>query len=388
MMDFCGARTWVEIDLDVFCNNLKLIRQHIGKEVNLLAVIKADGYGHGAVELAKVCEKNDVDVLAVACVDEGIILRKAGILKPILILSYIDDLQIEDMISYDLTPTVFDFEFAKAVNDMALKQNKNVKVHIKLDTGMTRLGFQTYDISETVNEILKINQLSNIIVDGIFTHYADSDNLDLSYCDLQFEKYMSVLDTLKQKGLDIPVKHTCNSAGVMSSSNKYLNMVRCGIMIYGYYPEPHLREKLPGLKPPLSWKAKISQIRELYEDTTVSYARKGKGKKGDKLGVICVGYADGYSRKLSDDFYVLVNGKKANVVGRVCMDQIIVDLTQIPDVKKGDTATLIGTDGNLSITADDFANKLDTISYEILCDIGKRVPRYYFKKDKKVNFDV
>lgn len=376
-MEFQGVRSWVEIDLDVFKNNLKIIRSHIGKDVKMLAVIKADAYGHGAIPLAKVCAENEVDHLAVACVSEGIELRNAGIDLPVLILSYIDDFDIDEVIKYNLIPAVYDLEFTEKLNDRLVYLDKQLKVHIKLDTGMTRLGFNASDVDKTVDDIMYINNLSNIEVEGIFTHYADSDNLVMEYCDLQFERYMKIVNALSSRGINIPIKHTCNSAGTITHDNKYLDMVRCGIMLYGYYPEEHLKSQLPGIKPFLSWKAKISQVREVLCDTSVSYGRTKNVGKGTKLAVISVGYADGYPRRLSNNFYVLINGRKAQLVGRVCMDQIIVDVTDIPDVKKGDTVTLLGTELNNSVTADDFANTLGTISYEILCNIGKRVPRIY-----------
>ena len=377
-MDFHRSRTWVEVNLDIFKNNLKIIREHIGKSVKLLAVIKADAYGHGAIELAKICEENEVDHFAVACLQEGIKLRKAGIKKPILVLSYIDFKDIDEVIRYDLIPTVYDFEFPDILNQHLKSINKILKVHIKLDTGMTRLGFDASSCYETVKEIEKINNLSNIEVEGIFTHFADSDNEDLDFCDRQQELYLNVLGALNKKGIEIPIKHTCNSAGVIACKDKHLDMVRCGIILYGYYPEEHLKNVLPGIKPFLTWKAKISQIREVLSDVTVSYGRTKKVLKGTKLAVVSVGYADGYRRNLSNDFYVLINGKKAPITGRVCMDQIIVDITGIANVKKGDDVILIGKSGECEITADDMAKKLGTISYEILCDIGKRVERVYF----------
>lgn len=378
-MDFHRSRTWVEINLNILKNNLKIIREHIGDNVKLLAVVKADAYGHGACELAKICEENEVDRFAVACLKEGIELRIAGIKKPILVLSYIDKDDIDKIIQYDLIPTVYDYEFPYIFNQHLYGTDKISKVHIKLDTGMTRLGFDALSYGVTVSEIEKINNLSNIEIEGIFTHFADSDNKDLSYCNRQQDVFLDICNKLKEKGIEIPIKHTCNSAGVIACSDKYLDMVRCGIILYGYYPEDHLKDTMPGIKPFLTWKARISQIREISCDTSVSYGRTGNVKRGTKLAVVCVGYADGYRRDLSNNFYVLINGKKAPIVGRVCMDQIIVDITEISDVKKGDVVILIGESNGEKITADDMAGKLGTISYEILCDIGKRVERIYIK---------
>ena len=379
-MKFCESRCWAEIDLDVLKNNLDVIKNHVGNKTKLIAVVKADAYGHGAVAISEFCEEYGVDCFAVACESEGIELRKAGIKKPILLLSYVSSQSIPDIVKYDLTTTVYDYEYADKLNEYLVSQNKSAKVHIKLDTGMSRLGFNTDDIDMAAEEIEKIYKLSNIKIEGIYTHYADSDNIDTQFCNEQFERYTKVIDRLCKMGINIPIKHTCNSAGVMAHKEKYLDAVRCGIMLYGYYPEDFLKESMPGLKPVLSWKARLSQIKVVNEDITVSYGRVGSLKKGSKTGVVSVGYADGYSRGLSDSFYVLINGKKAPVIGRVCMDQLIVDLSHIEGVKKEDVVTLIGEENNEKISADDMAKKLDTISYEVLCNVSKRVERVYIKR--------
>ncbi len=378
----CGnkARTWVEIDLDVFRQNLSIIKKHIGPNVKILAVIKADGYGHGAYPLAKVCLEEKIDFLAVACVQEGIALRKAGIKIPILILSYVDVTEFDEIIEYDLIPTVYDEETALELNmrnELLAGKNHKIKIHIKLDTGMTRLGFSTLNPYETVDKIERISKLSNIIIDGIFTHYADSDNMDNGYCNQQFDRFNNVIELLQKKNINIPNRHTCNSGAVITEKDKYLDMVRCGIIMYGCYPEKHLEKIMPGILPPLSWKARLSHIRTVNEDVTVSYGRSYLVKSGTRVGVVSVGYADGYSRLLSNKFYCLVNGQKAPIIGRVCMDQLMIDLSDISEVKKGDVVTLIGNDGGATITATDMADAIGTISYEVLCGISKRVERIY-----------
>ena len=374
------ARSWVEIDLNIFSNNLKLIRKHIGNNVKMLAVIKADAYGHGALELAKVCQAEQVDYLAVACVKEGIELRKEGINLPILILSYIDASEYDELIEYNLIPTVYDEEMAIELNALVGKmcgENNKFKIHLKIDTGMTRLGFSTFDITDTVEKIKRISKLSNIEIDGMLTHYADSDNIDTGYCDYQFSRFSKLAEKLEENDIYISNKHTCNSAGVITEYDKYLDMVRCGIIIYGCYPEKHLEMMLPGLLPPLSWKARLAYVRNIEEDITVSYGRTYTAKPGMKIGVVAVGYADGYSRMLSNKFHCIVNGKKVPITGRVCMDQLMVDLTEVPDARVGDIVTLIGNDGDASITATEMADAIGTISYEVLCDISKRVERIY-----------
>ncbi len=378
----CGnkTRTWVEIDLDVFRKNLNIIRNHIGENVKMLAVIKADGYGHGAYPLAKVCQEEKIDFLAVACAEEGIALRKAGICTPILILSYVDVTEFDEIIEYDLIPTVYDEEMAlklNNLNELLIEKKHKIKIHIKLDTGMTRLGFSTFNPHDTVEKIARISKLSNIEIDGIFTHYADSDNVDTGYCNQQFERFNKVVDLLAERNINIPNMHTCNSAGIITEKDKYLDMVRCGIILYGCYPEKHLEKIMPGILPPLSWKARLSHIRVVNEEITVSYGRTYSAKPGTRVGVVSVGYADGYSRLLSNNFYCLVNGHKAPIIGRVCMDQMMVDLTDVPDAKKGDVATLLGCDGEFKVTATEMADAIGTISYEVLCGISKRVERVY-----------
>lgn len=374
----CGnkARTWVEVDLEIFRKNLNIIRKHVGETIKIMAVVKADAYGHGASQLARVCQDEKIDFLAVACVKEGIALRKDGIKLPVLILSYVDETEVEEMIEYNLIPTVYDEEMAVKLNSMCGDKQK-IKIHIKLDTGMTRLGFSTLNPEKTVAIIEKISKMPNIEIDGIFTHYADSDNRELSYCNQQYERFNQVINLLQEKNINIPNKHTCNSAAVITEKDKYLDMVRCGIILYGCYPDRHLEEKLPGLLPPLSWRARLSYVRTVEEDTTVSYGRTRKVPAGTPVGVVSVGYADGYSRLLSNKFYCLINGRKAPVIGRVCMDQLMVDLSDVPDAQKGNVVTLIGKDGDLTITATDMADATGTISYEILCDISGRVDRVY-----------
>ncbi|MBE7020268.1 MAG: alanine racemase [Ruminococcaceae bacterium] len=374
----CGnkARTWVEVDLEIFRKNLDIIRKHVGETIKIMAVVKADAYGHGASQFARVCQDEKIDFLAVACVKEGIALRKDGIKLPVLILSYVDETEVEEMIEYNLIPTVYDEEMAVKLNSMCGDKQK-IKIHIKLDTGMTRLGFSTLNPERTVAIIEKISKMPNIEIDGIFTHYADSDNRDLSYCNQQYERFNQVINLLQEKNINIPNKHTCNSAAVITEKDKYLDMVRCGIILYGCYPDNHLEEKLPGLLPPLGWKARLSYVRTVEEDITVSYGRTCKVPAGTPVGVVSVGYADGYSRLLSNKFYCLINGRKAPVIGRVCMDQLMVDLSDVPDAQKGNVVTLIGKDGDLTITATDMADVTGTISYEILCDISGRVDRVY-----------
>lgn len=388
-MKLSNQRTWAEINLDNFKNNIEVIRKHTEKTAKLMAVIKADGYGHGAVTLAKEAEKSGFEYFAVACIDEVKELRRSAVKLPIVILSYTSYEDAEDIIKYDAIPAVFNKELPEKLNEAARKAGKKIKVHIKLNTGMTRLGFDTERLEETVNDIVYISKLDNIEVDGIFTHFADADNEDSEFVFDQYERFDKVLKELSKKGICIPNRHICNSAATIANKDMQLDMVRCGIMLYGYYPEKYLEEMMPGIKPVMEIKSKILQIREIEKNVTVGYGRTYKSEKKLKIGVVPIGYADGYSRLLSNDFYLLVCGKKARILGRVCMDQLMIDITDIDDAYEGCEVTVMGKDGDLSLTADDIAAKLGTISYEILCDIGRRVPRVYIKDNKfdsKVNY--
>lgn len=385
-MNLKKMRTWAEINLDNFKNNIEVIKKHIGNEKMLMAVIKANAYGHGVTRIAIEAVNAGCDYLAVACIDEAIQIRKADIDIPVLILSHISEDGIPDLIDYNIIPTVFNKEMPEKISDYARKINKTVKVHIKLDTGMTRLGFDASKVNETVEDILYINNLDGIEIEGIFTHFADADNEGGTFTEEQYLKYKNIVNELEKRGLDIPVKHTCNSAGIISKKDMHLNMVRAGIILYGYYPEKYLENIMPGILPVLEIKSSVFQIKEVEEDITVGYGRTYKTENKKKIGVIPIGYADGYSRLLSNKFYVLVCGKKVNIIGRICMDQLMVDLTEIDNVCEGTVVTIIGKDGENSITAQDIANELKTISYEVLCDIGRRIPRIYFKNGKVDSF--
>ncbi len=374
-------RCWAEIDLDGFKKNIRIIKNHIGN-CKFIMVIKANGYGHGAKALARIASDEGVDAFAVACVKEGCSLRKAGITEPVTVLSYCGNENLDEIINYNLIPTVHDTEFAKKISEAAVKAQAAVKVHIKLDTGMTRLGFDARNIEETVRAIKYINDLSNIEIDGIYSHFADADNEDTGYTCMQYEAYKSIVEALEKDGIYIPDKHICNSAALIANKEMVFSGVRPGIIVYGYYPEDYLEKLLPGIHPFMEIKTVITQIREIEKDTSVSYGRTYRADSKRKIAVVPIGYADGYSRLLSNKFYVLISGKKARILGRVCMDQMMVDITDIENVKVGDTVIIMGKDGELKITADDIARETGTISYEVLCNIGMRVPRVYLKDGK------
>lgn len=374
-------RVWAEINLDAARNNIEGIRKITSKEAGIMAVVKADAYGHGAFELSKVFLKYGADRLAVATIDEAEQLRLQGIDNPILILGCTHFSRIEDIVKYDITQAVFTYDVAKLISDEAIKQNKVAKIHIKIDTGMGRIGFMPN--SEAVEIIQKINKLKNLQIEGIFTHFATADEKDKDFTYEQFNKFNSIIHSIELKGISIPVKHCANSAGIMELPEMHLNMVRPGIILYGMYPSNEVDKSKLKLMPVLSLKASVVYVKEVPKGTSISYGRTYITEKDTKIATIPIGYADGYSRLLSSKGSVIINGKKAPIVGRVCMDQMMVDVTEIDDVQIGDEVTLIGGyNSKESITAEDIASMIGTINYEVTCMISKRIPRVYIEDGK------
>ncbi len=372
-------RVIAEINLDNIAYNMNNIRKKVNKKTKIMAVVKADAYGHGAVEVAKTALYNGADWLGVAIIDEAIELRKNNIFEPILILGHTIEHKLLQVIKYDITQTVFSFEMAKKLSDEATKIKKKVNIHIKIDTGMSRLGFLPTD--ESIDEILAIKNLPYINITGIFTHFATADMKDKTFTKEQFEKYMWVIKKLEEKGINNIIKHISNSGAILDIDEYSLDMVRAGIILYGMYPSNQVLKSIK-LKPAMSLKTHISFIKEIEPDVSVSYCRTYFTNKKTKIATIPVGYADGYARILSNRARVLINGEYANIIGNICMDQFMIDITNIQNVKQGDIVTLMGEDNNNHITAEELANLQNTINYEIVCNIGKRIPRVYIKNDK------
>lgn len=374
-------RVEARINLDAICNNIDEVRRNINANTKIMAVIKADGYGHGAVALATAL-KDKVDAYGVAIIEEGIELRRAGFEKPILILGFTPHEQYEDLVKYDIMQTVFQYDMAKRLSDIAVSLGKQAKVHIKVDTGMTRIGFK--DTDESIQIIKEINKLPNIVIDGLFTHFACADEADKTSARKQFSRYLAFADKLEKEGIQIPVKHVSNSASIIDLPEANLDMVRSGISTYGMYPSNEVNKKKLLLQPAMAIISNIVYVKNVEAGTGISYNSTYVTKKDSVIATIPVGYGDGYPRSLSSKGRVLIHGKSAPIVGRVCMDQFMVDVTDIPDVKEGDTVTLIGQDGAESITIEEVANLAGSFNYELVCDIGKRVPRVYYKEGKKV----
>lgn len=374
-------RVQANINLDSICNNVKRARDLIAEGTKIMAIIKADGYGHGAVPIAKVLE-NYVEAYGIAILEEGIELRKAGLKKPILILGYTPEQMCKELVSYDIMPAVFSYDTAKIISREAIRQNKIVKIHIKLDTGMGRIGFSLTE--ESLREIKKIKELENIQIEGCFSHFAKADERDKSFTYTQLERFQNFAGKLEEVGIVIPVKHISNSAGIIGFPEANQDMVRIGISTYGLYPSGEVDKSRHLLEPAMEIKACISFLKEVEAGTGIGYGGTFVADKKTKVATIPVGYGDGYPRALSGKGRVLIRGCSAPIIGRVCMDQFMVDVTHIPDVKEGDTVTLVGRDGKEYISVEELAEMAGSFHYEFVCDVGKRIPRVYFYGGKKV----
>jgi len=374
-------RVQADINLDAIYDNIKNTRKIIKEGTKIMAVIKADGYGHGAVAIAKTID-DIVDAYGVAILEEAIELRKMGIKKDILILGVSSKEQYKTIVEYDIIQTTFDLGMAKCLNEEAKKQGKIAKVHIKLDTGMTRIGFKDND--ESIEIIKEISKLDNIIIDGIFTHFACADESDKKSANKQFERFINFNKKLEEEGIMVNCKHISNSAGIIDMPQVNLDMVRSGISTYGLYPSNEVNKDNLVLKPAMTIKTRITFVKDVDEGVGVSYNSTYVTKKKTKIATIPVGYADGYPRQLSSKGRVLIHGKSVSIIGRICMDQFMVDVSDIDDVKVGDEVTLVGRDGNEFISVEELSSLAGSFNYEFVCDIGKRIPRVYYRHGKKV----
>ncbi len=376
---FKSLRTWVEINLDALECNFDAVREMLPKNIKILAVVKANAYGHGAVGVSKFLE-DKADYLAVAATDEALELRKNGINCPILILGHIPYGDYDNIVKYNITPTISDFYEAELLSKAAVKAEVTSPMHIAVDTGMNRIGFKCDESS--VEEIKKIKALPNIEIEGVFSHLAAADMLDKAYTKMQAEKFDGFVKTLCEIGVDAPIKHLYNSAAIADLEKKY-DMVRQGIILYGLRPSDEVEFNNINIpQPVMSMKTRVVQVKTLPAGESISYGCTYTTEKETRVATLCAGYADGVTRVLSNNGEVLIRGKRAKIIGRVCMDQFMVDVTDIPEAQAGDTATIFGTDGEESISVDEIAKKANTINYEIICNINSRVTRVYMKNGK------
>ncbi len=367
---------WIEINLNAVAENVRRIKNYL-KKTRLLAVVKADGYGLGAVETANVISENGADYLGVVMLDEAVELRRAGIKVPILNMGTILPSQAHYVIEYDLEQIVFRPEMALLLSREAKTKNRSAKIHIKIDTGMSRYGVH---YSEAVNTIIKIVSIPHIDIIGAMTHFPRSDALDKSFALLQIERMKKIRKELENRGLHIPVWHLANSGATLDLPDAFFDMVRVGLMNYGYFPSDDVSRPFP-LKPAMSVKTQIVNIKYIKRGDTVGYGRRFMAEKDETIAVLPMGYADGYSRKLSRIGEVLIKGRRVPIIGGLCMDAFFLKITGFPGIREGDTATLMGIDGTEEISPHDIAGLTGSVSYEVISNFGKRLPRVYIKNN-------
>ena len=365
---------WAEINLDNIAHNMREIRR-VAHSKDIIAVIKADAYGHGALDVAPVLMENGANKFAVAILSEAIELRNAGINIPIMILGYTPVEQSEAILKYNIEPTIYSFAQAEELSKKAVTLNKIVKIHIALDTGMGRIGFLQNE--ESLQEVKKISQLPNVEIEALFSHFSSADEEDKEYSHKQLDKFMDFYQGLEKLNVKIKVRHISNSPSIIDLAEAHYEAVRPGIILYGYYPSNEVHKENIKLKPVMSIKANIVHIKTLAAGEYISYGRKFKTEKESIIATLPIGYADGYTRLLGNKAKVIINGQYAPVVGRICMDQCMIDVTHIHGVKNGDEVIILGESQGCQFNADDFAKAIGTINYEILCMISKRVPRVY-----------
>ncbi|WP_163193763.1 alanine racemase [Clostridium thermarum] len=372
---------WAEVNLDNIAHNMREVRR-ISASKEIIAVIKADAYGHGALEVAPVLIENGATRLAVAVVTEALELRRAVPNAPIMILGYTPVNYAEELIKNNIEVTVYNYEYVEALSKEAEKFNGTVKVHIAVDTGMGRIGFLPNDNS--ANDVYKISKLSNIIIESVFSHFSCSDEKDKEYTIYQFEKFNWFCDRLKEKGVKYNFRHIANSGAIIDMPSMHLDAVRPGILLYGYYPSDEVQKDKINIKPAMSLKASIINIKRLPAGEYISYGRTYRTERESVIATLPIGYADGYTRLLFNKGKVIVNGCFVPIVGRICMDMCMIDVTGIDGLKIGDEVIIMGEDKNIIYNADDIAKHIGTINYEVICAVSKRVPRVYIKDDKVV----
>lgn len=367
---------WAEIDLSCIKHNITAIRDKVGA-LEIIGVVKADGYGHGAIEVSRVLLQNGVSTLAVATLGEAIALRDAGFTCPIIMLGLTPWAYHAELIKYNLTPVLASYMDTRTLSTLAVEANRTVEIFVAVETGMGRIGFMP--TKESVTEIIGISKLPNILIKGIFSHFATADEKDKTYSRWQLENFNKFYRALDKAGVSINYRTHANSASIIELPDAYFDAVRPGIILYGCYPSDQVDRSLIALKPAMSLKANIVFLKRVPADYSISYGRKFITERESLIATLPLGYADGYPRLLSGKGRVIVNGEYAPLVGNICMDQCMIDVTDIPGVRKYDEVVLIGSQGDKTILADEIAEKTGTINYEIVCRIGQRVPRVYIE---------
>lgn len=375
------TRVCARIDLDAIEYNMEMMKKNIKDSTKIMAVLKADGYGHGAVPIAKLLEEKEyIWGFAVATLDEAMALRKKEITKPILVLGTVFPDQWGAMIEHEIRMTLYREEVTKTVSDLACRMDKDVYIHVKIDTGMSRIGLQVNDSS--VENILRMSQMPRIKMEGLFTHFAKADETDKTFTEQQLSRYLWIKDQLEEKGVTFPYYHCSNSAGIIDVPEANLDLVRSGISTYGLYPSEEVHKENVPLKPALTLISHVAHVKWVEAGTPVSYGGTYVTDRPTRLATIPIGYGDGYPRSLSNKGYVLIRGQKAPIRGRVCMDQMMVDVTDIEGADYGDQVVLIGRDGEESLPVETLSELSGRFNYEFVCDLGKRIPREFIRHGK------
>jgi len=372
---YSARPAWVEINLDHLAHNIGQFRQLMAPQTRIMAVVKADGYGHGALMIGKTALASGAESLAVAFVEEGIYLRQSGIDAPILLLGYTDPVQFTTLISYNLTPTVFDLPTAVEFSKQAQAAGAVLPLHLKLDTGMGRVGLLPAEAAAVAEQIAALPALKIL---------ASAEDEDQSYTEEQLHKFNQIIEKLKAKGISFPLIHAANSAAAINNPGARYNLIRLGLALYGHYPAATLRKCGITLKPALTFKSRVVLVKNLPPGSCISYGCTYRTANDELIATVPVGYADGYSRLLSNQGEVLIRGARAPVVGRVCMDHLMVNVTNIPGVQRGDEVILYGSQGAEEIAVEELADKIGTVNYELLCAVDKRVSRFYYRDNRLV----
>lgn len=369
---------WVEIDTKMAIKNFERIKKRArenNKDTKICAVVKANSYGMGSIELSKLYVESGVDMLAVAILSEALEIRDKIIDSNILVLGYTPDDLFEDAIKNNITLTIYTYEQAYNLNEIAKKFDKKANIHIKIETGMNRLGFIT--LSENADKIKDIHELSNINIEGIYTHFARADEKDKSTAHMQMKAFSYFIDLLEQRNVNIPIKHAANSAAIIDLPEYTFDMVRPGIILLGFYPSDEVNKDNLKIEPCITLKAKLANVKTVPINTGISYGHTFKTKKTTVIGTVPLGYADGFSRSLSNNYYVVVKGKKCLLLGRICMDQFMIDLTNVDNPQIGDEVIIYGNGHDAALSIDDVAKMRSTISYEVASTLSYRLPRKY-----------
>ena len=375
-----NGRAWVEIDLDRLKENFRKVKRLVGPDKRILVAVKADAYGHSSVAVSRALAAEGVSTLGVASLEEAIEIKRGGAEVPVLILSPSSFMEVPEIVTEGFTSTVSNIEYARKLSVVARALNKKMKVHVEVDTGMGRTGV---NYSGAADFIRQVRELDSIQVEGIFTHFANAEESDKTFALEQLKRFTQVLEELKARSLEVPLVHAANSASLLDIRESHFNMVRPGLVIYGMYPSRWVKRQID-VEPVMTFKARIAHLNNIPRGETVSYGRTYAAPKDCTVAVVSVGYGDGYSRALSNKGEVLIRGKRFSIVGVVCMDLTMVDVTGHPEIRVGDEVILMGKSGEEEISADELARLSGTISYDVTCSVGPRVPRVFIKQGKAV----